>query len=176
MADTTTTNYSFVKPEVGASQGTWGSKLNTDLDSIDTQIKNRQNEAAAAQATADAALPKAGGAMTGRIDSFTETLKRIDFGNMTGTVTLDLAQANAFRGTVTAPITVQFANVPSGTFLLGVFFRITNGGQFTVTWPATLKWAGGTPPTLTNTGVDLVAMVSLDGGTTWNAAVQLDSK
>ena len=60
MPDTTTLNYGWTKPAVGASSDSWGGKLNTDLDGIDTALF-------AVSGVANAALPKTGGTMSGAI-------------------------------------------------------------------------------------------------------------
>lgn len=40
MADVVTTNYNWVKPEVGASNDTWGAKLNANFDAVDAKVKS----------------------------------------------------------------------------------------------------------------------------------------
>lgn len=85
---------------------------------------------------------------------------------------VDLSTGDVFTVTVSADVTFTFSNVPSGkaaTFNM----IITNGGAATVTWPTSVKWASGTKPTLTASGVDVLTFLTPDGGTTWYGTVAI---
>ncbi len=38
-------------------------------------------------------------------------------------------------------------------------------------WPASVDWAGGTAPTLTTSGTDILVFSTIDGGTIWHGMV-----
>lgn len=89
---------------------------------------------------------------------------------------VDCSAGNYFTKTATGALTWTVTNVPADgayNFLL----ELTNGGTGTQTWMTGIKWPGGTAPTLTASGVDLLGFITDDGGTTW-LGVQLmkDSK
>jgi len=162
-----TVNYNWDLPTVAGSSGAWGTALNVifgdDATGIDAVVK-------AISDVADAALPASGGTMTGELVTLTQTFTLGDLSaTMTGTVTMDLDAANFFFGTATGTITFAFSNVPSG----GVFvlLEITNGGSQTINWPASVQWPGGSAPTLTTSGVDVISLYTRDGGTTWRATL-----
>jgi hypothetical protein len=88
-------------------------------------------------------------------------------GNVGATRTFDLAVANFFSATVDQASTFTFSNPPaSGDF--GAFvLELTNGGDYAITFPASVDWPGGTAPILTTTGVDQLVFTTRDAGTTW---------
>lgn len=157
MADTT--NYAWTKPTPGGSSGTWGTELNTALDDIDADLFT-------VSGTASAALAKSGGAMTGRLDAHSGTLKLVAKGTISGAQSLDLSAANYFTMTINGATTISVSNVPSGTWATGLILRIVNGGS-SITWPASFKFPSGTAPVLTTSGTDMLALVTDDSGTTW---------
>jgi hypothetical protein len=164
MADTT--NFGWTKPTVGGDPGAWGSILNTLFDDQDTDVQ-------AIKVTADAALSRAGGTMTGPIVNKEDDYVTVDKGSMSGATDLDFAAANYFYGSMTASaVTFTFSNPPASGQAGFFFLEITNGGAASsITWPGSVDWPGGTVPTLQSSGVDVLMFFTRDAGTTWHGSL-----
>lgn len=81
-----------------------------------------------------------------------------------------------FTKTASGALTWTFTNVPASGAVV-VLLELTNGGTGLQTWPASVDWPGGTAPTLTASGVDVLGFVTDDGGTIWRGvALMTDSK
>jgi hypothetical protein len=158
----TTTNYGWTLPLVGGDSGAWGTVNNNAIIAIDARIKLVSD-------IADAALPKAGGVMTGRVDLKGSSIARSDLGSISGTQALDLSVAQYFAATIGGAVTISITNPASGTVAQGIILRLTNPGAFTITWPSSVKWPSGSAPALTASGVDVIVLLSDDNGTTWRA-------
>lgn len=79
---------------------------------------------------------------------------------------IDLSTGNVFTKTISASTTFTITGVPQGKSTM-FNLVLTNGGAYTVTWPASVKWTAGGPPTLTSSGIDVLTFLTVDGGTTW---------
>ena len=101
------------------------------------------------------------------IKDYAETVNAIgDLGG--GTDAIDVSAGNVVTATVsTSTQTFTFTN-PSATGKACSFTLIlTNGGSQTVNWPSSVDWAGGSAPSLTSSGVDILTFTTVDAGTIW---------
>ena len=84
---------------------------------------------------------------------------------------IDLSTGNYFTYTVSGSTTFTVSNGASSGTVNSFILDLTNGGSATITWISGTKWAGGTAPTLTSSGRDVLGFFTEDGGTTWNGFV-----
>ena len=95
-----------------------------------------------------------------------------------GSDTIDLESGNVVSATVsTGTQTFVFSNPTASTNCCSFMLILTNGGSQTVNWPGSVDWAGGTAPSLTASGTDILVFTTVNGGTLWHGAVaSTDSK
>jgi len=84
---------------------------------------------------------------------------------------IDLTLGNYFTKTISGTTTFTISNTASSGTVNSFILDLTNGGSATVNWWSGVKWAGGTAPTLTSSGRDVLGFFTEDGGTTWNGFV-----
>lgn len=109
MADTVTTNYNLTKVEVGASDNTWGAKLNANADAIDAQLKANADTASAAQTAANT------NATTIATVTATANAAAVKANNLSDLTDASSARGNLGLGTAATANTVDLATAAQGT-------------------------------------------------------------
>tara|TARA_Y100001938_G_scaffold4716_1_gene5932 strand:+ start:225 stop:2669 length:2445 start_codon:yes stop_codon:yes gene_type:complete len=87
---------------------------------------------------------------------------------------IDCSTSNYFTKAISADSPFTFSNVPSSGEAYGFVLELDVSGDRTLTWPAAVKWAGGSAPTLTASKTHLFSFVTVDGGTTWRGSAAVD--
>jgi D-alanyl-D-alanine carboxypeptidase len=95
-------------------------------------------------------------------DKFVETV-----GSIAGNA-LDLSTGTVFSSAPASNATYVFSNPPASGIAYGFTLKITPSGTVTVTWPASVYWAGGTAPDAPASGAtNVYSFYTQDGGTTY---------
>ena len=110
-----------------------------------------------------------------------KTQEQTEIVNAVGTVSTATAINFTLGNVVTAVLASGGSFTVSNAPTSGVYGKfkliLTNGGTVADPWHASVKFAGGTTPTLTTSGIDILTFETIDNGANWYAVVEgLDMK
>jgi hypothetical protein len=135
------------------------------------QLGNTTANSLTITATGNVGIKNTAPASTFHINgNYTTSQTNIGTINSTSNNTISLATGNYFRGTVGGAVTLSFTNFPANC-TTGFIFAFANVGT-NVTWPAAVKWAGGTAPTFSS-NTDIITLITHDAGTTIYGALSI---
>jgi len=93
-----------------------------------------------------------------------------DAGNSGTAITLNLANGNVQKLTLTGNCTITLTSPATGAFRSLLLYVFQDGtGSRTITWPASVKWGTAGAPTLSTAAskMDKILLDTVDGGTNW---------
>jgi len=93
-----------------------------------------------------------------------------DAGNSGTAITLNLANGNVQKLTLTGNCTITLTSPASGAFRSLLLYVFQDGtGSRTITWPGSVKWGTAGAPTLSTAAskMDKILLDTVDGGTNW---------
>jgi hypothetical protein len=102
---------------------------------------------------------------------YTDGSNAEDYDALSGTSpTCNVDNAGAFSLTMTGNTTFTFSGADNG-WSMGFILQLTGNGS-TVTWPASVDWAGGTAPDAPASGAsNLYVFWTRDGGSNWHGVL-----
>jgi molybdopterin-binding protein len=104
-----------------------------------------------------------------------KTQKHSEIVNALGTVStstaIDFNSGNVVTATIASGASFSLTNPPTNGIAGSLLLILINAGTATSLFPSGVKWAGGSTPTLSTSGTDLIKLVTTDNGSNWYATL-----